>query len=236
MGVMAKAGIVHNLNFTAKQLEGALTVPLENSRLLSLEETEYDAAPDNISTVRHEVWQRMAGLSIDDVKATLGDIAPYADGPLDYEPPKVPSNGFPYKPLPSTYAHDFPFTRRFIADFRRAQQDNPAAKGDLKFDEEFCCYLIGVGHAPFARSTMGTWREEHPVASRALRAAGLELIREALAAGMGIVLEVSFEDRDVQWLLDELPELERCLFKQGGLSGSMALPHSLIGAELLTST
>jgi len=230
---MEKSGIFTNLNFTAKQLDLALSVPLENGKLLAAEETEYDAPPDDLSLVRHEVWLRLGALSLDDVMPTLADVAKYADIPLDYEPPCTPARAA-YKPLPLQYNHDLTFARSFIADFRKARQDDPKAKGDLKLDEVFCCYLIGVGHAPFARTAMAKWREQNPIASAALRRAGVELIREAMAAGMGIVLEVSFDDSDVHWLVDELPELENCLMKQGGRSGSTALPHSIAVAELLS--
>lgn len=230
---MVKLGLLTNLNFTAKQLDAALSISLENAQLLGLEETEYDAPPEDLSNVRYEVWQRLGGLALDDVKPTLADIAAFADAPLDYEPPCVPSTGTPYKPLPSAYNHDVAFARGFIADFKRARQDKPDAKGDLKFDEEFCCYFICVGHAPFSRELMAQWRENHPVAFRALRAVGLSLMKEAMDAGMGVVFEVSFEDTDVQWLHDEFPELDGRLAKQGGRSGSTALPHSLFETELL---
>jgi hypothetical protein len=229
---MIELGILTNLNFTAKQMEAVLTVPLQNSKLLAVEETEYDDAPQNLSAVRHGIWQRMGALSLDDVKPTKAEVAAYADGPLNYNPPRTPS-GAPFKPLAETYNHDFAFARRFIRDFQRARQDNPSAKADLKLDEEFCCYLIGVGHAPFARQAMAQWREQYPQASEAARNAGLDLIREALVAGMGICLETSFEDDEVQWLRDRVPELDRRLYKQGGRSGAAALPHSMFESELL---
>jgi len=81
---------------------------------------------------------------------------------------------------------------------------------------------------------MAAWREQHPEASGAVRRCGLQLIREALAVGLGICLEVSFDDSDVQWLLEELPHLDGRLYKQGGISGSSALPHSLVEGELLS--
>lgn len=230
---MQKAGLLTYVNFTAKQLDAILTVPLENGKLLAVEETEYDAAPKDLSSVRHELWQRLGALSLDDAKPTMAEVMSYAEESFDYEPPRTPA-GKPYKPLPPTYNHDFAFARGFIADFRRARRSNPAAKADLKLDEEFCCYLVGVGHAPFSRQAMAQWCQEHPIASRAARKAGLELIREALGAGMGICLEVSFDDDDVEWLHAELPELEGRLSKQGGQSGPAALPHSLVDAELFS--
>lgn len=230
---MADAGLLTSLNFTAKQLEAILSVPLENGKLLAAEETEYDSPPDNLSAVRHQVWERLGALCLDDVKSTLAEVAAYAEGPLDYKPPLTPG-GAPFKPLPESYNHDFAFAHGFMSDFEQTRRSNPEATGNLKLDEEFCCYFIGVGHAPFARAAMAQWREEHPVTARAVRRAGLELIREALAVGMGVVLEVSFEDSDVQWLYAELPELDGILCKQGGQSGSAALPISLVGAELLS--
>jgi len=229
---MSSTGLLTHLNFTAKQLDVILSVPLENGKLLAAEETEYDMPPENLSAVRQEVWQVLGALSLDDVKPTLGEIMAFSDIPLKYKPPCTPG-GTPYKPLSEAYTHDFSFARGFIADFQQARKANATAVGNLKFDEEYCCYFIGVGHAPFSRIAMKQWRDEHPVFSQVLRKAGVELIREALAAGMGVCLEVSFEDIDVQWLLFELPELEGRLCKQGGRSGPAALPHSLLEKELL---
>lgn len=232
---MAKAGLLTTLNFTAKQLDAALSVPLENGKLLALEETEYDdaPAPESLSKLRLRLWQNLGAFSLDDVKPTLSEVEACASGRLAYSPPLTPE-GVPFKALRTRYNHDFAFARRFIADFEAARREHPTAKAELKLDEEFCCYLIGVGHAPFARDTMAAWREAQPEASDAARRAGLQLIREALDAGMGIVLEVSFEDGDVQWLYEELPELDGRLFKQGGRSGSAALPYSLLEAQLLS--
>merc|ERR1719203_1262335 len=49
---MEKAGFLTSLNFTAKQLEAVLSVPLQNGKLLAVEETEYDEAPECISSIR----------------------------------------------------------------------------------------------------------------------------------------------------------------------------------------
>lgn len=68
-----------------------------------------------------------------------------------------------------------------------------------------------------------------------IRRCGVALIRDALAAGMGICFEVSFDDADVQWLTALIPELDRSLVKQGGQSGSAALPHSMTAEALLAS-
>jgi hypothetical protein len=229
---MASAGLMLNFNVTAKQLESALLAPLQNRVLISLEETEYDAEPANLSEIRQKAWQTFAGLSIDDVKPTFSEVVAFTEEPVCYTPPVTPT-GKPFKPLALRYNHDIAFTRRFISEFQRAREANPSAQSDLKLDEEFCCYLIGVGHAPFSRSAMADWRQRHPGASKAVRALGVALIREALEAGMGICLEVSFDDAEVQWLVDELPHLRGRLFKQGGRSGSVAVPPTLLLDEIV---
>jgi len=230
---LAKARLLTALNVTAKQLREALRTPLTNSKLMAIEETEYDDEPHDISELRQTAWRTFGAYSLDDVKPTLSDIFGGMATPPPYEAPRTPQ-GQPFKPLATVYRHDFAFARRFIEDFKVAVAADPTAEAEIKLDEEFCCYLIGVGHAPFAREAMRRWSEDYPEASAVIRAAGVRLIQEALLAGMGICFEVSFEDSDVQWLFEALPELEGCLLKQGGLSGSMALPSSFIADDLLT--
>lgn len=230
--MMAKSRLLTALNITAKQLRAALRVPLRHRKLLAIEETEYDDEPGDLSQLRQKAWRTFGAYSLDDVKPTWSEVAAHAAGPMAFEAPRTPA-GEPFKPLPTTYRHDFAFARRFIEDFRRTSRLDPTAQAEIKLDEEFCCYLIGVGHAPFARESMRAWRAANPEASEAARAAGVQLIREALDVGMGVCFEVSFEDIDVQWLFEELPQLERCLLKQGGLSGAVALPASYIAGDLL---
>jgi len=228
---MVASGLLTTLNFTAKQLEAAVAQPLHNPELIGLEETEYDDEPASLSELRHKAWLKFGMLSLDDVQPTL--VQAYASAPLAYSPPRTPAGG-PFKPLASGYRHDLAFARRFVEDFRRAREGNPSAKASLKFSEEFCLYLLGVGYAPFSRASMAAWREENPEASEAVRKAGVELIRAALDAGMDLCLEVSFDDAEVEWLLEEVPELEGRMSKQGGLSGPIALPYSMVEKEILS--
>lgn len=227
---LEQQGFRLHLNFTSRQLEAALSVPIENTRLIALEETEYDIAPDNMPDVRRRVWERFGCLSLDDVMFTISDVECFAGGPIEYGPPLTPS-GHVYKPWPMEYTHDIATAREFMADFAGVRPQIPGAKSALKFSEEFCCYLLGVGYAPFARETMKVWREAYPKASDAVRRLGAKIIREALDIGMHVCCEVSFEDSEVQWLFDEMPDLEGNLLKQGGVSGPAALPVSLIEAK-----
>jgi len=227
------AGILTYLNFTAKQLRAALEAPLAHAKLLGIEETEYDDAPEGLTELRAETWSKFGALALDDVKPTLDEVEAHLGAPLACRPPLAP-DGRPFKALQRTYNHGLSCARRFIADYVCAKRRHPSAQGELKLDEEFCCYLIGVGHAPFARSAMAAWRRENMEVSMAIREMGVQLIEQALAAGMAICLEVTFADEDVQWLLEAVPALEGRLFKQGGLSGSAALPQSLVEVDLLS--
>jgi len=236
---LEQAAILTCVNVTAKQLEAVLEVPVANPQLLALEETEYDNAPGRLQELRLRAWAKFGAFFLDDIKPTLADVMSslvvLKEGdasPGEYTPPLTPG-GQPYKPLVDRYNHDLPFARRFIADFRHAREQTPSAQAELKLAEDFCLYLIGVGYAPFARAAMADWREANPQLSAAVRRAGVELIRDALDAGMGICLEVSFEDDDVQWLHNELPQLDGRLSKQGGRSGPAALPHSMVEKVML---
>jgi len=229
---MASAGLLTTLNFTAKQLQTAVAQPLHNPELLGLEETEYDDEPAALSEVRRSAWQKFGMLALDDVHPTLAEVQAHAPAQFTYEPPRTPAGGA-FKPWPAEYRHDLAFARRFVADFACTRATCPRAKASLKLSEEFCCYLIGVGYAPFSRQCMSAWRKAHPEASAAVRAAGLELISEAIDAGIGICFEVSFDDSDVEWLLKAIPALENHMSKQGGMSGSIALPYSLVERDIL---
>jgi len=224
------ASLLTTLNFTTKQLEAAIAAPVKYPELLGLEETEYDNEPAGLSELRLAAWRKFASYSLDDVKPSQADVAALGSAFAD-APPLTPQ-GKPFKVLPARYNHDFSAARQFIADFRRARAEHPEAKGDFKLAEDFCCYLIGVGYAPFARASLAEWRERNPEASAGIRRLGLELIKEALDAGLHVVLEVSFEDEDVAWLHEAIPDLGGRLLKQGGLSGPRAVPHSLLGSFL----
>lgn len=230
---LEREGFRFHLNFTSRQLEGALALPIENPKLIALEETEYDMEPEGMPEVRRRVWERFGYLSLDDVQATMADVRTFADVEFEYGPPLTPS-GHPYKPMLTEYRHDFPRARQFMADFAKVRSEFPDARSSLKLNEEFCCYILGVGYAPFSRAAMADWRKAYPEASAAVRRAGATIIREALECGMHVCCEVSFEDQDVQWLVDEIPELEHKLLKQGGHSGPSALPVSLIEATWFT--
>mmetsp|Transcript_40093 Transcript_40093/g.115227 ORF Transcript_40093/g.115227 Transcript_40093/m.115227 type:complete len:388 (-) Transcript_40093:135-1298(-) len=223
---MLRAGLLTAVNATAKQLPAILEVPLRNEKLLAIEETEYDTAPADLTELRLRVWRRFGALSLDDVKPALSDF-----GGVRFSPPLTPA-GAPFKALAETTQHDLRFARRFIDDFRLARRADPKARGDIKLDEEFCCYLLGVGHAPFARESMRAWRRLHPAASERIRSSGAALISEAVAAGLGVCFEVSFADGDVRWLTSLVPSLGEHLCKQGGQSGSAALPHSMVAQAL----
>jgi len=226
---MRKAGIFMSINVTAKQLRSVLAVPLRCPDLIALEETEYDNEPDALTQLRLQAWTKFRALSLDDVLPTLADLEDSGSLAQTYVEPRVPLNGDSYKALPRKYNHDIPFARRFIRDFRRAREMHPDAQAEVKLSEDFCCYLIGVGHAPFARSAMSEWRSANIEASQSIRRIGLELIREAVVAGMTVCLEVSFADEDISWLCEAAPELVGQLCKQGGMSGPMAIPLSMVG-------
>lgn len=229
---MEDAQLFIAVNFTAKQMSDILPLTLKNPNLICIEETEYDMEPASMSETRGHVWRKVASLSLDDVKLTLPDIRPFAEEAFEFRPPLTPA-GAPYKPLVQSYIHDLAFARRFISDFKAVKRDVPTARSDLKVDEELCLYLIGIGHAPFSEKAMTVWREANPVASQAIRRAAIALLQEALAVGMDIVLEVTFQDSHIEWLLEELPALHGRLLKQGGGSGSAALPLSLAEEQLI---
>lgn len=229
---MSEQRMVIQLNATAKQLEAALNVNVCHRHLIALEETEYDLPPPDLRLLRLRVWKAFGAFSLDDVKPTVSELEAFADNAFTYQPART-SQGADFKALPKEYTHGIHCAREFIAHFAEAKRAWPAARAELKFDEVFCCHALGVGHAPFARGVMAQWREDHPEAFKAAKRCARELIGEALAAGLGICFEVSFEDAEVQWLLQDLPALGAVLLKQGGESGPLALPLSLLGPELL---
>lgn len=233
---LSRANILTSINVTTKQLEGILKVDLKNLKLLALEESEYDFGCGGLSELHEQAWGKFGAFALDDIKPTLGDLEDAFNEepahPFQYASPETPQ-GFAYKPLVAKYNHDLKFARGFIDDFKRAQVKSDAAQGEFKLSEDFCLYLIGVGYAPFARDSMAAWREANPEANKRIRKMGVDLIREALEVGMTICLEVSFMDKEVQWLYDELPNLRGKLQKQGGLSGSAAVPISMIGKVIL---